>query len=503
MALMPGFNTRSAAEVAHQYAVEQLQQQEINLRAQAQQQQESQFAQQQFMQQQRLSLAQMAQEQEGIRADREFAFKGTGQAVELGIKYDPATKAYRPLVAGDAEFQGWQERKAQKDAEAKMRLEAQRADTVAGRFELAEKLQPLAIATEERGVAREVAKEKRQREFILDAEKRAAAESDRRVAAQWAHEDARQATTMWGQMRLAELNHRLHLVEVKEALGLKGETAEGNQKVKATVEARKAMKEAFDQWQEAETSYVTNRKRILEDMVAETAQKPEELSKPGFLWGRNPLTREEIIAHPSFQRALAPFDAQRQQALRMSAEAQVRYYQAAGLPIPQQVMDTLQVSQPGGPQGGAAPAPAPTVKEAVGAAPQAAPQAGNPPSLLTRAAGQISGIATIPGTAGAQMADAIAGMFSSPQRPARSADGLVKFVEALPPESRQKNTEALAAMYALVFDNPNPQQIGVMDNPVFLKAYASLDDATKNAWARFLDSKGVLGVMKRSQGNAR
>jgi len=508
MALMPGFNTRSAAEVAHQYAVEQLQQQELNLRAQAAQAQEGQQAQEMFLRQQQFAQQQMIQEREGVRADREFAFKGAEQGVKLGMKYDPATKAYRELVAGDPEFARWQENKAQKDAEAAMLLESRRADTIGGRVELAGKLEPFAVQDEGRATTRQIATEQRAREAAIDAEKRAIARSDEVFKRQEAKEVAARQDAISGQMRLAALNHALHLVEVKEALRAKGETAEGTQQAKVTGEARKAMKEAFDQWQEAETSYVTNRKRILEDMVAETAQRPAELSKPGTLWGRNALTREEIIAHPSFRRALAPFDAQRQQALRMSAEAQARYYQAAGQPVPQRVVDTLQSLQPGGARGAAAAAPAPTVKETAGAFVRRAtfgladlvvdtrgggatqlPAPENAPAEQRPAPAQRGGSmpSTLPGETGA----------------GKPYSRLDSFMRTLPAESQKKDAEAVGAMYALAFDNPAQARLGISKNPVWEQAWKSLDDQAKAAWMKFLVDTGAWDVISREQGNAR
>lgn len=507
MALMPGFNTRSAAEVAHQYATEQLQQQENNLRAQAAQQQQAQFAQDQFMQQQRLSLAQMAQEQEGQRVDREFAFKGAEQSSELGIKYDPATRGYRPLAAGDPEFQRWQERKAEKDAAAKMRLEETRAGTIAGKVELAEKLQPFTVAAEERAVARQVAGEVRQRETALDAEKRAVAEADRRFKqSQQAHDDERWMSFQY-QSSLARINHALKLEELSEVAKTKGEKAEKTDEFKQVSEARKGMNEAFNQWQEAERTYTAEFDRILNNMLARTKEAPPELSKPGFWWRSKPLTREEIINHPSFARAMAPFGAQRQQAIRMAAEAQAQYYRTSKLPVPPQVQVALQGAQPAGERPGAAP----TVKETVGLGEKVGGiiaglpgawvgrQLAGEPVKLPGPENAPAGQRPPPAQRGGSMPSALPGETQA-GKPYSKLDA---FMHSLPPESQKANAEAFGAMYALAFDNPSQARTGISTNPVWEKAWESLDDFNKNAWARFLADTGAAEAIRREQGNAR
>jgi hypothetical protein len=118
MALMPGYDTRSAADVAHQVAQERLQQQAQEIQqeqfAAGMQQRDRELALQAFQAQQNAQLR--AAEQARLREAhaQEVAFRALRNAVDLGVKFDPASKTWRPLTEEDAEYTPWKETQAER-----------------------------------------------------------------------------------------------------------------------------------------------------------------------------------------------------------------------------------------------------------------------------------------------------------------------------------------------------------------------------------------------------
>jgi len=120
MALMPGFDTRSAAQVAGQVAQENLQARAQDIGQEQFQaglaQRDRELALQAFQANQRAQIARMEQTRLAEQSARNAALRHTKLAVETGIKFDPASRQYRPLTEDDTEFNSWKERQAERKA---------------------------------------------------------------------------------------------------------------------------------------------------------------------------------------------------------------------------------------------------------------------------------------------------------------------------------------------------------------------------------------------------
>jgi len=171
MALMPGFDTRSAAQVAHQVAGEELEEQRLEQQAEQFEagmvQRERELAFDAFRANQAFVLQQQQEARIAEAQQREFARRTLEQAVELGVKWDPASRGYRPLAEDDPEYNPWRERQSERKAKLPLSPEKQvelaRTKTLAVEQAKLETL-PAKIKLEERAAVREAERREKARE---------------------------------------------------------------------------------------------------------------------------------------------------------------------------------------------------------------------------------------------------------------------------------------------------------------------------------------------------
>lgn len=459
--IMPGYDTRSAADVAHQYAVEKLQSQELNLRAQAQQQDQAMQAQRMLMQQAQFEAQKLDQERMRDMQERELALKGQEAKLELGMTYDPALKAYRPLAEGDPEWNLYKERQAERSAYRKAQTAALEAQTPEARLayqeQLAKMQEPYRVAEEQRG-------EKRQ----IDAERRLAERQNAMFERKVEMEQKARAEQFLYEMQEAAIRHRLDMVKMQAVARAKGEQAEQSTLWKEAKQAAGEVNTTFDNLQKALTDRETNYKRILDDMTKSAAEAQEAKFQEGKRWywfdWRSPApTREQIAATPQFKEALAPFDQQVTLARQMRDAAIMRYNMV--------LKAGEEKAQPTA--GAASEAAAPTLEEMFQGARQAEQkQTGQPPAGEGKTA------------LGGQM-------------PAKTFS--YESVMDAWPKKLEKDQKYIAQLAAYVWKNPQRQRQDYLlkNDGVYAMLFNSLSAEGQKQWNAILAEAGVVREERR------
>jgi hypothetical protein len=338
MALMPGYDTRSAADVAHQVAQERLQQQAQEIQqeqfAAGMQQRDQELALQAFQAQQTAEIRRMEQDRLREAHAQEVAFRALRNAVDLGVKFDPASKTWRPLTEEDAEYTPWKETQAERKLKLPLtpdqQVELARRKTIA----VGKAQEPFLIRAGER--KKEATYETMGRQAQIDQAKAQQRFNDRmkEFQASQIHQSLREAARADEQLKRVEL--QIKAAKERQRIAINAQKALGAMGfLKTAVGAAGKKAEEDDKRRESRYNKALTRERVAANDVSRLTKLMNDQEKK--LWPQfQQMTRNyswwegapelEDIAEPGYYQT--QWNLMMQPYRRAVQEAQQRYTDA-------------------------------------------------------------------------------------------------------------------------------------------------------------------------------
>jgi len=241
----------------------------------------------------------LQQQQEARIAEaqqREFARRTLEQAVELGVKWDPASRGYRPLAEDDPEYNSWRERQSERKARLPLspdkQVELARAKTLAVEGARTEALGPRLKLEEEA----DIRAEKRKAAARAVEDKRRYDQTMEKLGIEIKAQAKRDEDNAQRQIDLAELRH----AQAKTIVNMKAKLAEPVRLAKAEAAKQAAeMKRRERVYFKAQGRYMQAaedvRQAVRQRNDAEKRLWPQfrkKFTEPGWLISRYPKAED-------------------------------------------------------------------------------------------------------------------------------------------------------------------------------------------------------------------